>query len=114
MKRYKKNIIYLLLIGVCMGICGCGNSGDPREEYENALAQIEVADINNNEYLSSISVDTDFNNKEDNSYFDTVDIHINLIDNFEELKIEDKCAALYKIENSLNDIIENLRYRNGL
>lgn len=109
----KKGLIYLILIGICIGIFGCGNFGDPREKYENAVNQIGVENIDNKEYITSISVDSDFNKKEGNSFYDTINIHVNLVDDFEELEIEEKCSIIYKMQNELNTILENARVETG-
>lgn len=111
--QWKKGLIYLILLGICIGTCGCGNYGDPREKYESVINQIDAENIDNNEYIASISVDSDFIKREDNSFYDTINIHVNLIDDFEELEIEEKCSIIYKIQNELNSILENARVETG-
>ncbi|MDE5597665.1 MAG: hypothetical protein K2J04_07520 [Lachnospiraceae bacterium] len=82
-----------------------------RNYYEEIIKGISVDDISNNTYITSLSVETDFEMKNNYDGYDTqydmIDIIVQLSNDFETMDIKDRVAILQKVDEEINTILTN-------
>lgn len=90
---------------------------ETRNSYEELVKAISVDSITNDSYITSLSVETDFEMK--NSYdqydtqYDMIDITVKLSNDFETMDIKDRCAALQKIDEEIINILTTGKENTG-
>lgn len=119
MKDRKRVLIFLIIIlfGIVIAVNVTNkikeNSAfeNTRNSYEEIIKGMSVDDISNNTYITSISVDTDFEMK--NSYdgydtqYDMTDIIVQLSNDFETMDIKDRVVILQKVDEEISTILTN-------
>lgn len=82
-----------------------------RNSYEEIIKGISVDDVSDNTYITSISVETDFEIK--NSYdgydtqYDMIVIIVQLSNDFETLDIKDRVVILQKADEEISAVLTN-------
>lgn len=82
-----------------------------RNSYEEIVNGITIDNIVNDTYITSLSVETDFEMKKEYDEYDTqydmVNIYINLSSDFESMDIKDRVSVLKKVEEEVIAILTN-------
>lgn len=116
----KKNKIILIVVLILIGVIIIANVvGDiikdnyflnTRNSYEEIVNGINIDNITNDTYITSLSVETDFETKSSYDQYDTqydmIDITVQLSNDFESMSIKDRVSALKKVEQEIFAILE--------
>ena len=119
LKDRKRVLIFLIIIfiGIVIAVNVVNkireNSAfeNTRNSYEEIIKGISVDDISNNTYITSISIETDFEMKNSydgyNTQYDMIDIIVQLSNDFETLDIKDRVVILQKADEEISTILTN-------
>lgn len=124
--KYKKKIVFfiaiifigiMVLVNIIIKFKTDSDFHETRNSYEEIINQLNKDDITDNTYIVSISVETDFELKNDydkyDTQYDTIDITVNLSSDFEKMDIKERCLILRKIDEEIISILTNGKENTG-